>query len=287
MRTLVHCRSEWYRTPMRRRVGMGMAVGLLLAGAVGVGADVTPSSAPGSYAVLGFKSVTLRSLVRVDGGDVGCDGSNGTISLMSRASVNGVVAAEQVRLGRKASVGQLFCTTQLDATSTTCQPMSVPLINMAELPTFTANPGQGAIRVLPRSSMGPVAAAAYQDVVVGDRGSLTLSGGEYQFRSISMGKRAHLTCQNACQIIVAQRITMKEFSEFGGLDARNVEVDIRGRGSRASFRAYRRSTVNATVFAPNGDVVLGESGHYTGAFIGNTVFVFQKAQIVAASGLSK
>jgi len=285
MRTIVHCRSEWYRTPMRRRVGM--AVGLLLAGAVGVGADVTPSNAPGSYAVLGFTSVTLRSLVRVDAGDVGCDQKNCTISLMSRASVSGVVAADQVRLGNKASVGQLFCTTQLNASSTACQPTNVPLINSAELPTFTANPGQGAIRVLPRASMGPVAAAAYQDVVIGDRGALTLSGGEYQFRSISMGKKAHLTCQNACQIIVAERITMKEFSEFGGLDARDVEVEIQGHGSRAAFRAFRRSTVNATVFAPKGDVVLGESGHYTGAFIGNTVFVFQKAQIVAASSLSK
>src|SRR5262249_32938993 len=159
---------------------------------------------------------------------------------------------------------------QLDATTATCQPTNVPLINSAELPTFTANPGQGAIRVLPRASMGPVAAAAYQDVVIGDRGDLTLSGGEYQFRSISMGKHTRLTCQKACQIIVAERITMKEFSEFGGLDAHNVEVDIRGGGSRAAFRAFRRSTVNATVFAPNGDVVLGESGHYTGAFIGNT-----------------
>ncbi|HYV55940.1 MAG TPA: hypothetical protein VE911_00270 [Candidatus Nitrosopolaris sp.] len=273
---------------MRRRVGMGMAVGLLLAGAVGVGAAVMPSNAPGSYAVLCLQgSVTLRSLVRVDAGDVGCDGQNGTISLMSRASVSGAVAAEHVRLGSKASVGQLFCTTQLDATSMACQPMSVPLINQAELPTFTANPGQGAVRVLPRSSMGPVAAASYGDVVVGDRGDLTLSGGEYQFRSISLGKHSRLTCQNACQIIVAERISMKEFAELGGLDARNVQVDIRGGGSRAAFRAFRRSTVNATVFAPNGEVVLGESGHYTGAFIGSTVFVYQKAQIIAASALSK
>ena len=153
MRTLVHFRSEWYRAPMGRRVGMWMAVGMLLAGAVGVGADVAPSSAPGAYAVLGFKSVTLRSLVKVDAGDVGCDGKGGTITLMSRAHVTGVVAAESVRLGRNTSVGQLFCTTQLDASASTCQAITVPLVNSAELPTFNPNPGQQAIRVQPRASM--------------------------------------------------------------------------------------------------------------------------------------
>jgi len=285
MRTLVHFRSEWYRAPMGRRVGMWMAVGMLLAGAVGVGADVAPSSAPGAYAVLGFKSVTLRSLVKVDAGDVGCDGKGGTITLMSRAHVTGVVAAESVRLGRNTSVGQLFCTTQLDASASTCQAITVPLVNSAELPTFNPNPGQQAIRVQPRASMGAVAAGAYADVIVGDRGQLTLLGGEYQVRSISLGKRAHLTCQAACHIVVAERVLMKEFSEIGALDPRTVEVDVRGGGQRAAFRAFRRSVVNATVFAPNGDVMLGESGRYTGAFIGNTVFVFQKAQIVGASDL--
>jgi len=285
MRTLVHFRSEWYRAPMGRRVGMSMAVGVLLAGAVGAGADVTPSSAPSAYAVLGFKSVTLRSLVQVDTGDVGCDGKGGTITLMSRAHVTGVVAAERVRLGRNANVGQLFCTTQLDAAASTCQAMTLPLVNSAKLPTFDVNPGQQAIRVQPRASMGPVAAGAYDDVIVGDRGQLTLSGGEYQLRSIFLGKRAHLTCQAVCHIVVAERVLMKEFSEIGALDPRTVEVDVRGGGQRAAFRAFRRSVVNATVFAPNGDVVLGESGRYTGAFIGNTVFVFQKAQIVGASDL--
>ena len=133
--------------------------------------------------------------------------------------------------------------------------------------------------------MRAVAAGAYADVIVGDRGQLTLLGGEYQVRSISLGKRAHLMCQAACHIVVAERVLMKEFSEIGALDPRTVEVDVRGGGQRAAFRAFRRSVVNATVFAPNGDVVLGESGRYTGAFIGNTVFVFQKAQIVGASDL--
>jgi len=266
-------------------MGTWLAVGMLLAGPVGVGADVTPSSAPGAYAVLGFKSVTLRSLVHVDVGDVGCDGKGGTITLMSRAHVTGVVAAESVRLGRNTSVGQLFCTTQLDASASTCQAITVPLVNSAELPTFNPNPGQQAIRVQPGASMRAVAAGAYADVIVGDRGQLTLLGGEYQVRSISLGKRAHLTCQAACHIVVAERVLMKEFSEIGALDPRTVEVDVRGGGQRAAFRAFRRSVVNATVFAPNGDVVLGESGRYTGAFIGNTVFVFQKAQIVGASDL--
>jgi len=51
---------------------------------------------------------------------------------------------------------------------------------------------------------------------------------------------------------------------------------VRGGGQRAAFRAFRRSVVNATVFAPNGDVVLGRAAATPGAFIGNTVFVFRR-----------
>jgi len=72
---------------------------------------------------------------------------------------------ESVRLGRNTSVGQLFCTTQLDASASTCQAITVPLVNSAELPTFNPNPGQQAIRVQPRASMRDVAAGAYADVI--------------------------------------------------------------------------------------------------------------------------
>jgi hypothetical protein len=266
---------------------MWLAVGMLLAGAVGVGADVTPSNAPGDYALLGFRSVTLRSLVQVDAGDVGCDGKNCTTTLLPRSRIAGSLASDRVRLGRNATVGQLFCTTQLEATSSTCQRMTLPLIDTAKLPAFQVNPapGAGPVRVRPRATVGQVAAGTYDNVVVGDRGQLTLLGGDYQMRSIFIGEHARLTCQSACKLVVAERVFMKEFSQLGAVNPRDAEVDVQGGGPRAAFRATRRSIVNATVFAPNGDVVLGQGGRYTGSFIGSTVFVFQRAQVIGASDL--
>ena len=68
------------------------------------------------------------------------------------------------------------------------------------------------------------------------------------------------------------------------LDATAVRVEIRGGSkTRAGFRSFKRSTVDANVLAPNGRIVLGMSGRNTGAFIGKAVFVYQRARITGLS----
>jgi hypothetical protein len=268
-------------------VWLGAAV-VVLATALELGAVEAPSSTARDYAVLGLEKVTLRSGVEVEGGDVGCNGSSGAVSLMARARVTGSVAGNTIQIGQRATAAQLFCT-KLDRQRPNpleCAPMALPLVDGASLPIVQVTPGNDDVVLKRLGTQGPLAPGAYGIVRLGERAEVTLAGGEYQVRSLNLAAGARVVCQAACRIAVAERVVMKDSASLGPaapLDATAVRVDVRGGGAAAAFRAYRRSTVDATVYAPNGGVVLGIRGRYTGAFIGKTVFVFQQARIQGAS----
>jgi hypothetical protein len=259
-----------------------VAMGMGTAG----GAGTAPATTPGSYAILGLESVTIRSGVDVEPGDVGCNASNGSVTLMARARVASNVAGETLRLGSKANAGAFFCN-KLEptrATTATCSAMTTPLVDSATLPTVSAAPGNQDIRIPPRGTMTGVAPGAYGVLRVGEQGEVHLAGGEYDFRMVFLWGRARLFCDAACTIRVADTVTLRDVAQLGPippLDATAVRLEIRG-GNRthAAIRTYRRTMVDANVYAPNGGIVLGQSGRYTGAFIGKTVFVYQRSHIV-------
>ena len=64
-----------------------------------------------------------------------------------------------------------------------------------------------------------------------------------------------------------------------------MRLNVKGDGPYQAFRALKRSTVAANVYAPGGDVWLGIGGTYTGAFVGERVLVWQNATIEAANAL--
>jgi hypothetical protein len=265
---------------------LGVSSALLLSSstAFAAGGAVAPSTTLGAYAVLALDKVTLRTGVEVDPGDVGANAASGAVALMARAHVSGSVAGNTIQIGSKATASQLFCTT-LDRQRPNplqCAAMTLPLVDAASLPTVQVDAGKDDIRLSRLGTMGPVAPGAYGIVRLGERATLTLAGGEYQIRSLWLGNGASVVCQAACHISVVENVVMKDNAILGPLaplDATAVRVDIKGGGRTAGFRAYRASTVDATVYAPNGGVVLGMRGRYTGEFIGKTVFVYQNAHI--------
>lgn len=252
-------------------------------------AATAPASAPSDYAILGLDSVSLLPGVSVEAGDVGCNASGGTVTLMARAHVTSAVAGNTVRLGTRATAGELFCTRveQVGPTSATCAPMSAPLVDGASLPAVEVNPGKDDIQLPKAGTMAGLAPGAYGAVRLGARAELTLAGGEYDFRRVFLIAGAKLICEAACTIRVADSIVLGTQAQLGPrppLDATAVRVEVRG-GSlvNAGFRAHRRSTVDANVYAPNGRIILGMGGKYTGAFIGKAVFAYNRARIVGLS----
>ena len=268
-----------------------VSVVVLATGGVG-GAQTAPASTPRDYAILGLDSVNLLTSVSVESGDVGCNATGGAVTLLARAHVANAVAGDTVRLGRRATAGELFCTKVEPvvpaASGAACAPMTAPLVDTATLPAVQVNPGTQDVRLAPSASQTALAPGAYGSVRLGERSTLSLAGGEYDFRRVKLYSGARLLCDAACTIRVADTMIIGIGAQLGPagppLDATAVRVEIRG-GSKtqAGFRSFKRSTVDANVLAPNGRIVLGMSGQNTGAFIGKAVFVYQRARITGLS----
>jgi hypothetical protein len=277
---------------MMMLMGWWMTTIVALSAVAYAGPAGAPSTALGDYAVLGLKEVTLRGRASVLSGDVGCNAPNGTVTLFDRARVSGSIAADHVRLGRRASAGGLYCTLleQLAAKNppAECVPATPPLIDAAALPIVQVTPGTQRVQLERRAALDPLPPGAYDLFRVANGARLVLAGGDYAVRTIDLRKRAQLLCQTACRLSVLERVRVGEGSELGPvppLDATAVRVDVKGEGQPPAFRAFRRSTVSATVYAPGGNVQLGMNGRYTGAFVGERVLIWPLARIEAASAL--
>jgi hypothetical protein len=252
-----------------------------------------PSSTLGDYAILGLKDVTLKARANVLSGDVGCNAPDGSVTMIDRSKVADSVAANEITMGRSTSAGGLFCTllkqTSVKNAPATCVPTTPPLVDSAALPIVQVSPGTQDQRLDKKAVLDPLAPGAYNRIRLGNGAKLVLAGGDYAVRSIELRPRAQLLCAAACNISVLEQVRIREGSEFGPiapLDATGVRVDVKGENTQFSvFRAYKRSTVAANVYAPGGDVVLGMNGTYTGAFVGERVIVWPGASIEAASVL--
>ncbi len=266
-----------------RWLGVGV---LVLGGAVVVAAATVPPNRTRDYAIVGLDSVMLRSNVTVTGGSVGVNGPTGAATLMRKVRVADAVAANTINLGPKSQAGALYCLGLVPAevTTATCAPTASPLLGAVNFPIVQANPGTQRIRVEPLATLGPLPAGAYGAVRVGDKARLELDGGEYDFSSVWVGYRSQLVCRSECTIRVARDAVVRIGALIGAAaasDAGDVRLEIRGlrAGPGAAFRAYKRSIVNAQVYAPEGAIVLGINGDYTGSFTARTIFVYQKARI--------
>ena len=275
---------------MMKMMGRWMFVVTVLAGVGHAATADAPSSTLADYAVLGLKDVTLRGRVNVISGDVGSNAPDGVVTLVDRAKVAAAIAANEIRMGRGTSAGALFCTLleQLAVKKgpATCVAATAPLVDSAALPFVQVSPGTQDQRLDKRAVLDSLPPGAYGRLKVGNGSKLVLAGGDYAVRSIELRKRAQLLCAAACNISVLERVRIGEGSELGPvppLDATGIRVDVKGEGPFPAFRALKRSTVSANVYAPGGDVSLGMNGTYTGAFVGEHVLVWPGASIEAAS----
>ena len=260
-----------------------VAAAVVLASAVNSGAAVAPSSALRDYRILGLDSVTLRKGVSVDGGDVGCNSSGGILTMMARVRVAGTVAANTVRVGNAAGAVELFCSglEPLRPTQATCKPLKAPFISENRLEDVQVNPGDQRVDVPVGGAIGPLLPGAYGIVRILKGGHLTLVGGDYDLRSVWIGRGGQLVCEADCTLRVADRVVLKQGAFLGG-ESKPAPVQVRldvasDLGRRASVRVYRRSVVDARVYAPRGGITLGINGSYRGSFIGKTVYVWQGA----------
>jgi hypothetical protein len=269
---------------MRYAIHALLLAGTLLFGAPDPAAAQTPR--PASYAVLGLDDATLRANVHVEGGDVGAN--RGDVTLGPGSRVDGRVVADTIRVRGGARAGSLLCRLLVGTRRFDCETLATPVVDLRSLEIIQVTPGAADVVVPANANAAPLAPGSYGEVRVGRRGRLLLGGGVYAVRSIAIGARGRILCTGQCRISVQERVRLKSRSMVGAvapLDAHAVRVDIEGSGRGASFTSGAKTTVDATIYAPDGAVILGRGGRYTGAFVGDTVRVGAGSRVTAASAL--
>jgi hypothetical protein len=257
---------------------------VVLVGAARIGAQSAPR--PGAYVVLGLDGVTLAARVHVSGGDVGAN--RGSIAVGARARIDGTIAGDTIRIGRGARASDLLCRFVIGPVRYTCSALSGAVVDLATLPLVQVAAGTADVRVPARARAAPLGPAAYGDARVGRAGELLLAGGTYAFRTITLGPGARLLCTAACRVEVQTAVVLAARARLGAaapLDAHAVRVDIEAKDRTGGFSAASRTTVDASIYTPQGRVRLGERGRYTGGFLGRSVNVGARARVTAASVL--
>ena len=269
---------------MRDAIAFLLVASAMIVGVSAPAAAQTP--APASYAILGLDDATLRANVHVEGGDVGAN--RGEVTLGPGSQVDGKVLAETIRVRGRARAGSLICQLLVGTRRLDCETLATPVVDLASLEIIQVLPGAADVIVPANANAAPLAPGSYGDVRVGRRGRLLLGGGVYSVRSITIGPRGRILCTGACRISVQENVRLKAHAVIGAvapLDATGVRVDIEGSGRGKTFTSGARAEVDATIYAPDGDVVLGKNGRYTGAFVGSTVRVGAGSRVTAASAL--
>jgi hypothetical protein len=88
---------------------------------------------------------------------------------------------------------------------------------------------------------------------------------------------------------VLESVRLRRGAELGAdvrASANLARIDISpAEGTRPAFIAAPRAMLSATVFAPDGDVILGAQGDYRGAIVGRTIRVGPRAMLRGDSAL--
>jgi|GEM_PF-2882745 len=163
-------------------------------------------------------------------------------------------------------------------------PLTLPLV--ASLPEFkTGTPGSTNITV-PQDGQQVLSSGSYGDILVRRNGTLTLTGGAYDFNSFNTGDNVRVVFQAPSEVRIAQKFDSDQGSYIGPEDTTSMTADqivfyIGGiNGSNGNMTATPKAaqigianTVKANFYVPNGTLWIRQNSQVTGAFIGKDVDV--------------
>jgi cysteine-rich repeat protein len=257
-----------------------------------------------TFAVFATRSVRLRDRVQVIGGNVGSQravtgallfpGFEVAFDLDTRADVLFGVYGDSVRLDSRAQIGDLFVNQLVQNPGATFVSQN-PFLQQTALPPNPAIlPGTQNISVAPRAVM-TLAPGRYNNVSTS--GTLRLSGGTYQFRSLTIDNDSRVEAQTAVDIRVLERVLLRDRAFVGPrvgttIRARDVRLTALGAnggtgplttplaigvGSDSSFRAL--------ILAPNGTFTSGQRGRVTGSVVARDVLLDLDARVTLEDGI--
>jgi hypothetical protein len=213
------------------------------------------------------------------------------VRLGGMTRVAGTAVAPVLLVGRGARVDHAFCGLVMGpSTLPACRAFTSPAVDPALLAPVVAIPGTQPLTLRRHTGIPPVVAGSYGDVFVGAGALLQLAGGTYAVRSIRIARAGKLICVDraTCQIAVAEDVVLRRHATIGAASsgrAETVRIDVAGTPAGPAFIARPRAQVSATIYAPDGAIVLGTGGSYRGAWVGGSVTIGRDATVRADSAL--
>lgn len=207
----------------------------------------------------------------------------------STLSSGSQLAAESVELDSGVTAGDTFYVDQvLVAPGVTHIPKLgyVPLfLGMPNVPAFSAN-GPNA-RYSTATTLAP---GTYGNVVTASNTVITLSGGNYYFKSLDFFPGTQLRFSAPATIHVTGRVQFRDGVIVGpassGGAAKDLIIYVTGqdeRNDRAVVSIGDRVQIAANMYAKNGTLRTGSNGVFTGAFLGVRVDIGAHAALIRDS----
>ncbi len=230
--------------------------------------------------VLGSDSVLLKKDGVVVSGDVigNLPGAEVTISMAALTPASFEVKSDKITVKNGAvPAGTYFCNTLSDASGTaSCTPLSLPVY--AILPDFQTATANTNHKSVPNNGALTLAPGSYGNLAVGKNAILTLTGGVYDFATVTTGNGAKIRVQSLSSIRVAGGIHTGHDNVIGAVapaTAPDVVFYVTGSDSSSSERVHlaKGANVSATVYAPDGTIILKNNSTLTGAMIGRNVVI--------------
>lgn len=277
---------------------------------------------PNSYSLIATNSLELRSRARVNSGFVGVvdygqrplvgGRAELVVGTQARTAAGVRLSSPRVWLRNRAVVeGALWYTEWVDPIRAVIigEELQVgadywPLFDVFGLPAFEiGTPGNERVDVRSGQTVTLGSGVGYNTVRVRSRGTLMLTGGDYDMRRLEIGAQAQVLIQTATTLRVEGRFNMGAQSFLGpatnSLDPAAIWIYVNGteqrgrgddddddEGDRVSLAADvgEQATLMGNLYAPHGTIHLRARSVVLGSLIGHDLIVGPSAQVDLRSG---
>jgi hypothetical protein len=238
------------------------------------------------FAVMASRNARFDDRTQVLGGSVGvAAGASNTLTAgaESRISEGRLLLSPRVVLEDHARTGEIGTNSFNPGADNTTGPVSAYEAPPTQPTPGTITPGTTPITV-PLNGTRTLAPGAYGAVLVNNNGTLNLSGGLYQFQSLTVHVESRVNALASTTLRVATTLTGLDRSRFlpsGSLGAVGFRIIVGGATNAVTLGNDVQMTA---LLVARGDVRAGDRYIFTGAIAGRDVIIGHDCRINAASG---
>jgi len=238
------------------------------------------------FAVFASRNMSFDDRTRVTSGSVGVQpGATNTLTagIDTHISEGQVMLSPRVVLRDRASTGEIGTNSFTPGAGNVTGPVSAYVAPPPQPTPGTITPGTAAVTV-PLNGTRTLAPGAYGAVLLNNNATLTLSGGLYQFTSLTVNVEARVTVLAATTVRVSGNVTGLDRSRFlptGAVNASGFRLIVGGATNAVTLG--NDVQMNALLVA-RGDVRVGDRYIFNGAIAGRDVIIGHDCRINFAAG---